>query len=84
MRRILRVAALLLGISCVALWLVLGANRGWTKTTTTQMKKDPVTEIDYPVITKQFSPGVEALGAGLIFSAALAGLSFAFKPKPKH
>jgi hypothetical protein len=78
------VAATVLGISCVALWLALGANRGWTKTTTTQMKKDPVTEIDYPVITKHFSPGVDALGVGLLFAAALSGLSFAFKPKPKH
>ena len=84
MRRKLRVAATVIGLACIALWLALGANRGWTKTTRTEMKKDPVTEIDYPVIEKQFSPGVEALGIGLIVSAALAGLSFAFKPKLKH
>ncbi len=80
----MRVAALVLGASFVALWLALGANRGWTKTTRTQMTKDPVTEIDYPLIEKHFSPGVEALGAGLFISAALAGFSFAFRPKPKR
>jgi len=83
-RRNLRVVALLLGLTSIALWLALGANRGWTKTTRTEMKKDPITEIDYPVIEKDFSPGVEALGAGLMISAAVAGLSFAFKPKPKN
>ena len=84
MRRNLRVVAMVLGLSCVALWLALGANRGWTKTTRTQMKRDAVTDIDYPMVEKHFSPGVEALGAGLFVSAALAGISFAFKPKPKH
>ena len=84
MRRNLRVAALVLAVVCVVLWLAFGANRGWTKTTKTEIKKDPVTDIDYPVVTKHFSPGVDALGVGVLFAGALAGLSFAFKPKPKH
>ena len=85
MRRNLRLAAVVLGAACVALWLALGANRGWTKTTRTEMKKDPTADgMEYPVITKHFSPGVDALGVGLLLVAALAGLSFAFKTKPKH
>ncbi len=84
MRRNLRLAAAVLGAVSVAVWLALGANRGWTKTTKTELKKDPVTEIEFPVIIKQFSPGVEALAAGILLAAALAVLSFAFKPKPKH
>jgi hypothetical protein len=48
------------------------------------MQRDPVTDIEYPAVEKHFSPGVELLGAGLIVSAALAAISFAFKPKPKH
>jgi hypothetical protein len=84
-RRILRVAALLLGLASIVLWLVLGANRGWTKVTETRMEKDPTADnMDYPVTEKKFRPGIDALGAGLLFSASLAGLSFAFKPKPKH
>ena len=68
----------------VVLWLALGANRGWTKTTRTQMEKDPVTEIEYPKVEKHFSPGVELLGAALLAAGVLAGTSFVFKPKPKH
>lgn len=84
MRRNLRVAAAFLTVLCVAIWVAFGANRGWTKTTHTRMEKDPVTDIEYPVVEKNFSPGVELLGLGLLISAALAGISFAFKPKPKH
>ena len=80
----MRVMAGVVAVLSIALWLALGANRGWTKTTKTEMKKDPVTDIDYPVTEKHFSPGVEALGAGVLVSAVLAGISFAFKPKPKH
>ena len=77
--------AALLAVICVAGWLALGANRGWTKTTRTRMEKDPLADnMVYPVTEKHFSPGVEALGAGLLLSAALAGASFVFKPKPKY
>jgi hypothetical protein len=75
----LRVIAALLAILCLAVWIALGANRGWTKTTRTRMEKDPVTEIEYPVIEKHFSPGIEVLGIGLLASVALAGLSFTIK-----
>jgi len=65
----------------VTAWLALGANRGWTKTTRTRMEKDPVTEIDYPKVENDFSPGVELLGAGLMVSAMLAGVSFLVRGK---
>jgi hypothetical protein len=82
MRLALRVAALLCAIVCVVIWVALGANRGWTKTTHTRMEKDPVTEIEYPAaIEKTFSPGLEFLGAGLFLSAVLAGSSFFIRRK---
>lgn len=77
-------AAAVFALLCLAFWLGLGANRGWTTTTRTHMEKDPVTDLEYPVVQKHFSPGLELLGAGLFISAALAGISFAFKLKPKH
>ena len=57
-------------------WLALGANRGWTKTTVTRWQKDPVTEIDGPVVEKKFVPGIDLLvvcltGALTLFIASL-------------
>ena len=74
-------AAALLAFLCVAGWIVLGANRGWTRTTQTRMELDPVTEIEFPVVEKRFSPGVELLAAGLSISAALAGVSLFVRTK---
>ena len=65
----------------VVVWLALGANRGWTKTTRTHMEKDPVTEIEFPKVERHFSPGVELLGAGLVLSVVLAGVSFFIRSK---
>ena len=72
MRRKLRVLAAVLAILCVAGWIVLGANRGWTRTTRTRIEKDPVTEIEFPKVEKHFSPGVDLLAVGLLFSFTLA------------
>ena len=83
MRRKLRVAAAGLAVLCVSAWLAGGANPGWTKTTRTEMRHDPVTTLDYPVVEKSFSPGVELLGVGGLLALALAGGAFAFKPKTK-
>ena len=84
MRQNLRLVAAVFGVFSIVTWFALGANRGWTKTTSTRMDKDPVTDIAFPVTEKHFSPGVELLGAGLSLSVALAGISFAFNPKPNH
>ena len=84
MRRNLRVIAASLAVLCVGIWIAFGANRGWTETTSTWMAKDPVTDIEYPVVEASFRPGVDLLGVGLLVSALLAGVSFAFKPKQKH
>jgi len=79
------VAAALLAIISVATWLGFGANRGWTKTTRTRMEKDPTLDnMQVAIVEKHFSPGIDALGAGLLISSALAGISFAFNPKLRH
>ena len=75
--------AALLALGCVAAWLALGANRGWTRTSRTRMEKDPVTEIEFPIVEKRFSPGIEVLGGGLLGAAALAAASLFFRNKPK-
>ena len=75
-RRILQWVALGLAAVVVAGRLALGANRGWTKTTVTRWQKDPVTEIDGPVVEKKFVPGIDLLvvcltGALTLFIASL-------------
>jgi len=65
MRNILQRVALAVAVAAVVGWVALGANRGWTKTTVTRWQKDPVTEIEGPVIEKQFLPGVDLLAVGL-------------------
>lgn len=83
MRRLWFATGAACALGCVAAWLALGANRGWTRTSETRMEKDPVTEIEYPVIEKRFSPGIELLAAGLLVSAALSTVSLFVRPKPK-
>lgn len=79
MKNFLRLAALLLALATVGVWLATGAHRGWTRTTETEMQLDPVTEIEFPVERKRFVMGVELLGSGLFAALALAGISFLFQ-----
>ena len=78
----MRLVAVLLAISCVSAWFFLGANRGWTRNSETRMEKDPVTEIEFPIVEKRFSPGLELLAGGLFVAAALAAASMFVRSKP--
>ena len=71
MRRTLQGFAFCIAATAVAGWLALGANRGWTKTSVTRWQKDPVTEIDGPVIEKKFVPGIDLLALCLVGALAL-------------
>jgi hypothetical protein len=78
-RNLLRILALLLAIAGLSIWIAGGAHRGWTKTSGTVMKTDPVTEIVYPEVEKKFTPGVEFPAGGLAGGMALVGISFFFR-----
>jgi hypothetical protein len=78
MRTILRIAALFLAIGVTVFWLFGGPNLGWTKNSVERLERDPVTEIDKHIFERRFVPGVDFLGAGLIASALIAGVSFFF------
>jgi len=83
-RRILQWIALGLSVAAVAGWLALGANPGWTKTSVTRWQKDPVTEIDGPVVEKKFVPGIDLLVASLAGALTLFVVSlFVSKNKNK-
>lgn len=80
MTKLLRILALLAALGVVSSWLLLGADRGWSKTAIPVKKTDPVTEIEYVEYDRRFVPGVDFLAAGLLGSAALFAVSL-FLPK---
>jgi hypothetical protein len=67
--------ALIIALAAVALWLVLGANRGWTKTSVAVVTLDEVTGLEGRTYKKRFVPGVDFLGVALAGAGVLAGLS---------
>jgi hypothetical protein len=73
LKRGLRVVALAVALSGAIVWASLGANTGWTTTSRTEMRRDPVTEIDYPVIEQRFTPGIDFVGGCLLLAAVIAG-----------
>jgi hypothetical protein len=46
------------------------------------MDKDPVTDIEFPVIEKRFSPGIDVLAAAFLVAGALI-ISSVFVPRRK-
>jgi hypothetical protein len=72
MQKVLRRLALALALAAVALWLALGANRGWTRTSVPTVIVDQVTGIEGHDYKKQFVPGVDFLGAALAGAGLLA------------
>lgn len=81
MKKALRILAAVLIVASVILWLALGANRGWTKTSVPRKTLDPVTGIEGITYEDRFVPGVDFLAAAALGSAILAGASFLFRNK---
>ena len=66
-------------MTAAVIWLVTGANRGWTKTSVAVKTLDEVTGIEGITYKDKFLPGVDFLGAALGGAALLAGASFFFR-----
>lgn len=79
MRTKLQIAALLLAVVVLGLWLYGGHNTGWTKNSVARKVKDPVTELEVDVYDKRFVPGVDFLGGGLTVAGILAAGSLLFR-----
>jgi len=75
MKRTLRRMALIIVVAAIALWLVLGANRGWTKTSVAVVTLDEVTGLEGRTYKKRFVPGVDFLAVAVAGAGVLAGLS---------
>jgi len=83
MKRAFQILALLVAVGAITIWLVCGANRGWTKTSVPIKTMDTVTGIEGITYQKKFLPGVDFLGAAFAGAAALAAISLFFR-KPKN
>ncbi len=75
-RNPVRILGLVALAAVFAVWLALGADRGWTKTSVATMHTDEVTGIDYPVIENRFVPGIDFLALGSLGAFALVAVSF--------
>ena len=62
-------------LSGAVTWLVLGANRGWTKTSVPVRTVDEVTGIEAVAYEDRFLPGLDFLGAAAAAGGLLAGVS---------
>ena len=79
MKKSLLILALVVALAAVGTWFATGANRGWTKTSVEKKTLDEVTGLEAITYEKQFVPGLDFLGAALLGSSALVGLSFLFR-----
>jgi hypothetical protein len=81
MKQILRIAAAVLLLGGVAVWLRGGQIRGWTKTSVMTTRIEPVTGLEERVWEKRFVPGVDLLGATTLAAGALFCSSFLIRNK---
>ena len=75
---------LIVALAAAALWLSLGANRGWTKTSIPLKKVDEVTGIEGVEYRKRFVPGIDFLGVMLLVAGLLEGASLFLRRPITH
>jgi hypothetical protein len=83
MKNVLKIVSLAIVLAAVTIWVVTGANRGWTKTSVQVKTLDPVTGIEGITYQDKFLPGVDFLGAAAGLAVVLAGSSLFFSNKSK-
>ena len=79
MKNTLRILAVVVALGAGLCWLALGASRGWTRTSVPVKTLDEVTGIEGIQYRKQFVPGLDFLGAGLVMAGVLAAGSLVGK-----
>ena len=71
MKRSLQILAVVLAVATLSVWLVKGANTGFTKNRVQVKTVDPITEIEQVEWQDKFLPGLDFLGGGLGVAGAL-------------
>ena len=82
MKKVLLAASIILCGAAVVLWIATGANRGWTKTSVPVKTVDEVTGLEGIPYQKRLLPGLDFLGAALLGSILLGGVSLFIRSKP--
>jgi hypothetical protein len=80
-KKSLRTVAAVLVLAAAGLWLVTGANRGWTETAVPRKTLDDVTGIEGIAYERKFVPGVDFLAGAIAGAGGLAAASFFFRDK---
>jgi hypothetical protein len=83
-QRLIRIAAPVVAGFTLGLWLVLGANMGFTKNQVQEIHTDEITGIEHVVWRETWIPGVDFLAVGLACSAGLLLGSFALRKKKQR
>lgn len=78
-KRILLIAALLVGLFTTGWWALLGAHRGWSQNRVPVSQTDEVTGIAYTTYEDRFVPGLEVLGGGLALAGTLLTVAFSLR-----
>lgn len=82
--RSVRVFVLFASATSMLFWLLKGAHTGWTRSLESTIVMDPVTEIEFPVFSPVFVPGVDFILFTLLPSIFLIiVLSVLIRLKPK-
>lgn len=81
MRKGLQSLGLMLMVGIMFYWAASGAHPGWTRTSVPVRFIDDVTGIEGVTYQRQFVPGLDFLGAGLLGAVLLAAASFVFRKK---
>jgi hypothetical protein len=83
MRSALRLLALIVLVGTLVWWARTGAHRGWSKNSVEVRTLDEITGIEQITYDDRFVPGIDTLAIGGAAAAAIAGLSFVFRPRPR-
>lgn len=74
--KVLRRTALGVAVAGLVVWLAAGHRLGWTQTSVSETKVDPVTELPYTEYRDAFVAGIEIPALGLGAGAALLAASW--------
>ncbi len=77
------IAATILTLTSLGIWISTGSHSGWSKNRIEIPKVDPITEIEYVEYEERFIMGVEYLGLGLTSALVLAGVGIFILRRPQ-